>query len=138
MCCENLSVENPQSSALPAIQPSRTRKPVTASPPQTLRYLLLALCLALPCPLFAQQSGAINGAVTDESGGAIPNAQVTVTNTGQGTVFKTATNNAGEYSAPALEAWYLQPADSSPGLLRSSRPAGSCCASPALSESTRS
>ena len=76
---------------------------MTASPPQTLRYLLLGLSLALPCPLFAQQSGAINGAVTDESGGAIPNAQVTVINAGQGTVFKTVTNSAGEYSAPALE-----------------------------------
>jgi hypothetical protein len=64
---------------------------------------LLALCLLLSCPLFAQQSGAINGQVTDESGGAVPNAQVTVTNAGKGTPFQTVTNGAGEYSAPALD-----------------------------------
>ena len=105
MCCENLSVENPKSfPAFPALQLSRTRKPATVSPRQTLRYLLFGLCLVLACPLVAQQSSSINGAVTDESGGAIAQAQVTVTNAGQGTVFKTVTNGAGEYSAPALEA----------------------------------
>ncbi len=54
--------------------------------------------------MFAQQSSAINGQVTDPSGGAIPNAQVTLTLTGQGTVFNATTNNAGEYSVPALGA----------------------------------
>jgi len=104
MCSENRSVENPQSSALPPVQLSSNRKHVAASPAQTLLYLLLGLCLALPCSLFAQQSGAINGAVTDESGAVVANAQVTVTNTAQGTVFKTVTNSAGEYAAPALQA----------------------------------
>jgi hypothetical protein len=68
------------------------------------RILLLLLCLAAPGALFAQQSSSIDGAVTDESGGAVPNAQVTLTNTGQGTIFKAVTNAAGEYSVPALEA----------------------------------
>ena len=68
------------------------------------RLLLLLLCLCVPGASFAQQSSAINGAVTDESGGAVPNAQVTLTNTGQGAVFKAVTNAAGEYSVPALEA----------------------------------
>jgi len=63
----------------------------------------LVLVLLLPCASFAQQSSAINGSVTDESGGVVPNAQVTLTNTGQGTVFKTTTNAVGEYSLPALE-----------------------------------
>jgi Carboxypeptidase regulatory-like domain/TonB-dependent Receptor Plug Domain len=66
--------------------------------------MFFALCLLLPCSLSAQQSGAINGAVTDVSGGAIPNAQVTITNMGQGTAFNATTNSAGEYSVPALEA----------------------------------
>ena len=57
----------------------------------------------MPCLVSAQQSGNLNGTVTDESGSAIANAQVTVTNTGEGNVFKTATNSVGEYSAPALE-----------------------------------
>jgi len=104
MCRENRSVENPELFALHPVQPSRARKPVTTSPAHILRYLLLALCLVLPCSLFAQQSGTINGQVTDATGGAIPNAQVTVTDTAQGTVFKTTTNSAGEYSVPALAA----------------------------------
>ncbi len=67
-------------------------------------YLLFGLCLLLPCSVLAQQSGSINGAVTDESGGAIPNAQVTLTKGGQGTVTNVVTNSAGEYSFPALDA----------------------------------
>jgi hypothetical protein len=54
--------------------------------------------------LLAQQSGAINGEVTDQAGAAVPNAEVTVIKAGQGAVFKTTTNSAGEYSAPALQA----------------------------------
>ena len=42
----------------------------------------------MPCALLAQQSGSINGAVTDESGGAIPNAQVMLTNAAQGTTLQ--------------------------------------------------
>ncbi len=79
----------------------RTPKAVAAG---RLLWLLAALCLVLPSSLFAQQSSAINGQVTDSSGGAIPNAQVTLTLTGQGTVFNATTNNAGEYSVPALGA----------------------------------
>lgn len=33
-------------------------------------WIFLCICLLLPCALVAQQSGAINGAVTDASGGA--------------------------------------------------------------------
>ena len=62
------------------------------------------LLLLMPCALLAQQSGSINGAVTDESGGAIPNAQVVLTNASQGTTTNATTNSAGDYSFPALEA----------------------------------
>ena len=57
----------------------------------------------MPCVLPAQQSGSINGAVTDESGGAIPNAQVVLTNAAQGTTFNATSNSTGEYGFPALE-----------------------------------
>src|ERR1700691_1947578 len=69
------------------------------------KYEALALCLLflLPCTLPAQQSGSINGAVTDESGGAIPNAQVVLTNAAQGTTFNATSNSTGEYGFPALE-----------------------------------
>jgi hypothetical protein len=66
--------------------------------------LTLAALLLTPVTGRAQQSSSINGAVTDDSGGAVPNAQVTLTLTGQGTQFKATTNAAGEYSVPALEA----------------------------------
>jgi hypothetical protein len=89
-------------SAVPSSQlnalPMRVKTPTFGA---LLRLLVMSLLMS--CPLFAQQSGAINGQVTDESGGAVPNAQVTVTNTAKGTPFKTATNGSGEYSAPALE-----------------------------------
>jgi Carboxypeptidase regulatory-like domain/TonB-dependent Receptor Plug Domain len=61
-------------------------------------------CLLMPCAVVAQQSGSINGAVTDESGGAIPNAQVVLTNAAQGTTYNTTSNSSGEFTFPALEA----------------------------------
>jgi hypothetical protein len=64
----------------------------------------LAACLLIPIAAQAQQSGTINGSVTDQSGSVIPNAQVTVTSVARGTDFKVTTNSAGEYSVPALEA----------------------------------
>ena len=72
-----------------------------------------ALCSPARC--FAQQSSAISGQVTDPTGGAIPNAQVTLTKSGQGTIFKATTNSAGEYSVPALEAGTYDLQVSAPG-----------------------
>jgi hypothetical protein len=47
-----------------------------------LSYILLAVLLAIPFSLHAQQnSGTITGSVTDPSGAAIPGATITVTNT---------------------------------------------------------
>jgi hypothetical protein len=95
-----------------ACQPSAVASANTRSP--RMRRAILSLTkaffaiacavLLLPVLSFAQQSSAINGQVTDPSGGAIPNAEVTVTKTGQGTAFKVTTNGAGEYSVSALEA----------------------------------
>ncbi len=67
-------------------------------------FALACLLLVFPGMLLAQQSGSINGAVTDESGGAIPNAQVVLTNAAQGTTSNATSNNSGEYTFPALEA----------------------------------
>ena len=70
------------------------------------KYQVLALvCLfsLMTCTLLAQQSGSINGAITDESGGAIPNAQVVLTNAAQGTTYNAISNSTGEYGFPALE-----------------------------------
>jgi len=66
---------------------------------------LALLCLLLaPHRLPAQQSSAIDGAVTDKSGAAVQNAKVTLLNTGQGTSINVVTNASGEYSIPGLEA----------------------------------
>jgi hypothetical protein len=84
-------------------QPGTARK--TAKPWLSgFAYIICCLYLLLPCSLFGQQSGAINGAVTDPGGGAIANAEVTLTNAAQGTALKATTNSAGEYSVSALEA----------------------------------
>ncbi len=74
---------------------------------RTLRWLvtiLLVMGALLARPLPAQQSGSINGSVTDPAGDVVSSAQVTLVRTGQGTALHTTTNNAGEYAFPALEA----------------------------------
>jgi hypothetical protein len=78
--------------------------PVTRSSLRIICSLLTFVCLLLPGGMLAQQSGSINGSVTDQNGAVIPNAQVTVTSEAQGTAFKATTNTVGEYSVPALEA----------------------------------
>ncbi|HUS07400.1 MAG TPA: TonB-dependent receptor, partial [Bryobacteraceae bacterium] len=59
--------------------------------------LLLWTGLAL-----AQGSGKITGLATDNSGGVIPDAQVTASNPGTGDVRRTISNNAGVYVLSAL------------------------------------
>lgn len=53
-------------------------RPQSSSVSMLAGWIFLCICVLLPLLLIAQQSGAINGAVTDASGGAIPNASVTV------------------------------------------------------------
>jgi hypothetical protein len=93
--------ENPQPSPCHACLTKNARSPFNRP---VLHLLAALLCLLAPVALQAQQSSSINGAVTDQNGGVIPNAEVTVTNTAQGTAAKTTTNRTGEYSVPALEA----------------------------------
>jgi len=60
-----------------------------------LAYSLLAVLLAVPFSLHAQQySGTINGTVTDSTGAAIPGATITITNTG--TAAKTVQHSDGQ------------------------------------------
>src|SRR5438552_3610158 len=61
-------------------------------------FLLLSgiLCMA------QIDTGSIVGSVRDPSGGAIPKATITVTNTATGVSVTTETNTAGEYQVPAL------------------------------------
>jgi hypothetical protein len=60
---------------------------------------MLLLCL----PLFSQGSfGRILGTVTDQSGGVVSGATVTIVDTDRGVTKELVTNDAGEYSAPTL------------------------------------
>src|SRR5581483_5902035 len=70
-----------------------------------LLWVRLSLGVLLICAaLSAQTTGSITGVVRDSSGGVVPNAQVTVTDTAQGTQLKTTTNSDGEYLIAALPA----------------------------------
>ncbi len=69
----------------------------------SLFVVLFGLCLLLSCPLFAQvNTGRILGTITDQTGGVIAGATVTVTNTATGVVRTLTTNQSGEYAAPDL------------------------------------
>src|ERR1700722_20320501 len=55
-------------------------------------------------PLIAQlNTGRISGAVTDQSGGAIAAATVTITNVATGVSRPLTTDGAGQYAAPNLD-----------------------------------
>ena len=61
------------------------------------------VALLLPAWAAAQQGrGSISGTVTDSSGGAVPDATVTITNVGTQAAFSARTNDAGFYTAPSL------------------------------------
>src|SRR6266540_1036403 len=67
-----------------------------------MRVLALCLCafaLSAPEAMFGQAVyGSISGNVTDSSGAAIPNAKVTITDTGKGITNNTLTNESGNYT----------------------------------------
>jgi len=66
------------------------------------RYLICLLILA-GYPVLAQDAtGRIAGTVSDASGGIVPNATVTVTNTGTGVARQTTTDKQGYYQVLEL------------------------------------
>ena len=62
---------------------------------------MLALLLGVAYQAFGQEATLL-GTVTDPSGSVIPNASITIVNTGTGQVYSLKTNGAGQYSAPEL------------------------------------
>jgi hypothetical protein len=66
-------------------------------------FLTFGLSFLSGAPLFAQGSaGRILGTVTDQSGGAVAGAAVTITDTERGTSRNLITDDSGEYNAPSL------------------------------------
>ena len=64
---------------------------------------LLCLCLVLlPTTLFSQDLASIVGTVTDPSGAAVPDVNITITNQLTGVSRTAVTNPIGSYSVPAL------------------------------------
>jgi len=83
-------------------------------------YSILALGLvALPRPIWPQNiTGSITGSVQDPSGGNVPNAAVTATDTATGEKHDTATTPAGVYVLPLLPLGSYELAVESPGFKR--------------------
>src|SRR5690242_14755662 len=68
---------------------------------QFFSCLILAFACA-PALLLAQDTAQITGTVTDPSGAAVGNAQVTIVNEGQGTTRTAIANSSGGYLFAAL------------------------------------
>jgi hypothetical protein len=75
------------------------------------RLLIVLWCLTVVCTVmgFADRTasaqvlyGSIVGTLTDETGGVVPNASVTVTNASTGLSKQATANDAGYYSIPNL------------------------------------
>ncbi len=66
-------------------------------------FAAIVLVFGLSGALHAQAvSGTIVGTVTDPTGAAVPNAQITITLTGQNTSFTTVSNESGNFTEPDL------------------------------------
>src|ERR1051326_172941 len=66
---------------------------------QRIGLVLLLFCV----PAFSQVNlGRISGNVTDETGGAVAGAKVTITDQDRGTIRALVTDEAGAYAAPTL------------------------------------
>src|ERR1700721_4362366 len=66
-------------------------------------FLIIALACLPTIPLSAQAIyGSIYGQVTDQSGAAVPNATITVSDESKGTSVQTTSNQSGEYTVPNL------------------------------------
>ena len=66
-----------------------------------MKKFLLAFLLA-SLPAFSQFSSAIQGTVTDQTGATVPDATVTVTNSGTGIVRDAKTSGEGFYRVSTL------------------------------------
>ena len=66
------------------------------------RFLLLVTVMSIAVAALAAVGGSISGTVKDPSGGVVPGAMLTLTNTALGSQFKTVADNQGLYTFPSL------------------------------------
>ena len=64
--------------------------------------LFIAALTLFSLPLFSQTLGEITGQITDASGGIVPGATITVTNTATNAVRTAISTDAGDYAFPSL------------------------------------
>jgi hypothetical protein len=82
-----------------------------------VKAFLFVCALAVACPTFAQTTNAtIIGDVTDQSGGVIAGANITVRNVATGVARELKTDNAGVYRAFPLNPGTYEVSASSPGM----------------------
>lgn len=85
---------------------------------KTLRAAMLstiAMVCLMPAAAFAQYSGSLSGTVTDSTGGAIPGAQVTLTNEDTHQTMTRTSGADGVYQFPSLSAGHYDLAVNSKG-----------------------
>ncbi len=68
-----------------------------------LRVFAVFLALGL-CAFSQMNTSPVSGTVTDPTGAAVPGAEVTVSNSATGAVFKTVTNERGEWALSSMQA----------------------------------
>lgn len=84
-------------------------------------FAVLAVAL-LTAPVYAQvDTGTILGTVRDRSDAVVPNATITLTNTGTSVSFTTETDDAGRYIFPAIKIGTYQVAVEAPGFKKAVR-----------------
>src|ERR1700687_4959356 len=64
--------------------------------------MVMFALLFVTAPMFAQQAGTIMGVVKDTSGGTVPQAKITVTNTDTSDSRTATTGDDGAYRVPGL------------------------------------
>ena len=86
-----------------------------------MKYRLLWVLVFVGClsaPLLAQDTASITGTVTDQTGAAIPNAQVTVSNPEHGIKRVTVSNGSGDYLVSAIPPGAYNLSITAPGFKR--------------------
>jgi Ca-activated chloride channel homolog len=123
---ENPAKEKPGSNSAPMppeeqAAPAAIAKSVVPVEPAKPVESAASIAPAVPVPLPQNGNASITGVVTDQSGGVLQGAKVTVTNTTTNVTQELATNNAGQYSIPALAVGNYSVTTEKPGFAKSTK-----------------